>query len=136
VQFIDQDMLLKPKLVTMTSQVFKRYQHLYTNKKDKKSATSQKLYKEYTESYLHSKLYKKVFAKTQEDEEDPVTKALSSYKKEVVMDTDEEEKLERLQQEREKIVGAVKKTMDRLPQNGYSMFSKFRQIEDNEYEYK
>lgn len=138
VQFIDQDMLLKPKLVTMTSQVFKRYQHLYTQKnKDKKGAAqSQKLYKEYTEGYLHSKMYKKVFSKTEEDEDDPVTQALSSYKKEVVMDTEEEEKLERLQIEREKIVGTVSKKMERLPQNGYSLYGKFRQIEEAEFEYR
>ena len=30
VQFLDKDMLLKPKLVTQTSQVYKRFQHLYS----------------------------------------------------------------------------------------------------------
>jgi hypothetical protein len=33
VQFLDQDMLLKPKIVTKTSMVYKRFQHLYDNKK-------------------------------------------------------------------------------------------------------
>jgi len=37
------------------------------------------------------------------------------------MDTQEEEKLERLQMEREKLVGVVKEGLDRLPQNGYSL---------------
>lgn len=44
--------------------------------------------------------------------------------------------MERLQKEREKQVGVVKEGMDYLPQNGYSMYSKFRSIEKQENEYK
>jgi len=81
-------MLLKPKLVTMTSQVYKRYQNLYQGGKNKKSAESNKMYKPFKEGYLHSKQYKKTFSKGEEEEEDdPVSQALANYKKEVVMDT-------------------------------------------------
>jgi len=36
-----------------------------------------KMYKPFKEGYLHSQMYQTVFAKTQKDEEDPVTQALS-----------------------------------------------------------
>jgi len=85
-----------------------------------KSAISNKLFKPFKEGYLHPKMYKQVFSNEQQI--DPVTQAFVSYKKEVVMDTQEEEKLERLQMEREKLVGLVKEGLDRLPQNGYSLY--------------
>lgn len=44
--------------------------------------------------------------------------------------------MEKLQQEREKLVGTVKEHLDRLPQNGYSVTDKLRQIEAQEFEYK
>ena len=40
------------------------------------------------------------------------------------------------EKEREKIVGVVKEDMNYLPQNGYSLYEKFRDIEYNENEYK
>lgn len=69
-------------------------------------------------------MYDKVF--TNEEQLDPVTQAFVSYRKEVVMDTAEEEKLERLQAEREKLVGLEMEDMEKLPQNGYSLTGKFR----------
>ena len=71
-------MLLKPKIVTKTSMVFKRFQHLYDNKKKvERAVQTSKMYKPFKEGYLHSQMYQTVFAKTQKDEEDPVTQALS-----------------------------------------------------------
>ena len=52
-------------------------------------------FKYFKNGYLHSKMYDKVFSK-EEIEEDPVAQAFGNYKKEVLMDTEEEEKLERL----------------------------------------
>lgn len=52
------------------------------------------------------------------------------------MDTQEEEKLEKLQTEREKLVGVIKEGLDKLPQNGYTLQSHFRDIEKAEHEYK
>ena len=52
------------------------------------------------------------------------------------MDTEEEEKLERLQHQREKLVGVVKDGLNKLPQNGYTLSSIFKGIEENEKEYK
>ena len=58
VQFLDQDMLLKPKIVTKTSMVFKRFQHLYDNKKKVNRAVhTNKLHKSFREGYLHSQMY-------------------------------------------------------------------------------
>lgn len=57
-------------------------------------ADTQKLYKPFKEGYLHSSIYDKVF--TSVETLDPYSQAFKSYKKEVVMDTAEEEKLERL----------------------------------------
>jgi hypothetical protein len=44
--------------------------------------------------------------------------------------------LERLQAEREKLVGAVKDGLNRLPQNCYSLESKFAEIDEAELDYK
>ena len=41
-----------------------------------------------------------------------------------------------MQQEREKVVGIVKEDLEQLPQNGYSVTSKMREIEAKEIEYK
>ncbi len=95
-------MLLKPKLVTMTSMVYKRYQHLYGSDAPKKKAHTTKMYKPFKEGYLHSAIYQKVFSKQQEEEDDPVAQAMAQYKKDMVMDQQEEERLEKLQKEREK----------------------------------
>lgn len=55
VQFLDQDMLLKPKIVTKTSMVYKRYQHLYDNKKKvARAVQTTKMHKPFKEGYLHS----------------------------------------------------------------------------------
>jgi hypothetical protein len=85
-QFLDQDMLLNPKIVTMTSMVYKRFQYLYSNLKARKVALTTKMYKPFREGYLHSAIYHKVFSKQEEDENDPVSQAFAQYKKEVVMD--------------------------------------------------
>ncbi len=71
-----------------------------------------------------------MFSKQETAEDDPVEQALKQYKKDMVMDQQEEERLERLQKEREKQVGAVKEGLEHLPQNGYSLYSKFRSIEN------
>jgi len=84
---------LKPKLVTMTSQIYKRFLQLY-NEKRGKNASSIMMYKPFKEGFLHQTMYKKVFSK--EEAIDPVTQAFVNYKKEIVMDTQEEEKLEKL----------------------------------------
>ena len=73
-------------------------------------------FKFFNMGFLHSKMYQKVFSREEEEGEiDPVTQAYISYKKEVHMDTAEEEKLERLQAEREKLVGIVKENLERMP---------------------
>ena len=51
------------------------------------------------------------------------------------MDTQEAERLEKLHEEREKLVGLVKEDLDKLPQNGYSVEGKFRDVESQEFEY-
>jgi hypothetical protein len=76
VQYLDQDMLLNPKIVTMTSQSYKRYQYLYggsNNAKPRKTALTTKMYKPFREGILHSLMYQKVFSKQEEDEDDPVS---------------------------------------------------------------
>ena len=93
------------------------------------------MYKPFKEGYLHPSIYDKVFSNDSVSI-DPVTQAFVNYRKEVVMDTAEEEKLENLQVEREKLIGVVKDGLDALPQNGYSLSSKFREIEEKEYDYK
>jgi DNA repair exonuclease SbcCD ATPase subunit len=66
-----------------------------------------------------------------------VTQAYTNYKKEVVMDTEEELKLERLEAEREKALNIVKEDLEKLPQNGgNSLHAKFREIESKENEYR
>jgi hypothetical protein len=40
-------MLLKPKLVTMTSQVYKRYQHLYSKAPGKNTTAESKMFYKY-----------------------------------------------------------------------------------------
>jgi hypothetical protein len=52
------------------------------------------MFKPFKEGFLHPTMYKQVFSK--EEAIDPVTQAFVSYKKEIVMDTQEEEKLEKL----------------------------------------
>jgi hypothetical protein len=65
-------MLLKPKIVTMTSMVYKRFQHLYSSLAPRKIALTTKMYKPFKEGYLHSTMYQKVFSKQEEDQNDPV----------------------------------------------------------------
>jgi hypothetical protein len=79
-------MLLKPKIVTMTSMVYKRFQHLYSSLKARKVALTTKMYKPFKEGYLHSAMYQKVFSKPEVDENDPVALAFEKYKKEIIMD--------------------------------------------------
>jgi hypothetical protein len=78
-------MLLKPKIVTMTSMVYKRFQQLYSTGKPRKTALTTKMYKPFKEGYLHSAMYQKVFSKQEEDQNDPVAQAFVQYKKEIVM---------------------------------------------------
>lgn len=117
----------------MTSQIYKRFLQLY-NEKRGKNASSIKMYKPFKEGFLHPTMYKKVFSK--EEAIDPVTQAFVNYKKEIVMDTQEEEKLERLQNQREQMLGVVREGLDKLPQNGYSLNSKLRTIDDAEWDYR
>ena len=78
----------------MTSQIYKRFLQLYSEKKGSKTASSIMMFKPFKEGFLHPTMYKQVFSK--EEAIDPVTQAFVSYKKEIVMDTQEEEKLEKL----------------------------------------
>jgi hypothetical protein len=51
-------MLLKPKIVTKTSMVYKRFQHLYESKKKvARAVQTTKLFKPFKEGYLHSQMY-------------------------------------------------------------------------------
>ena len=71
------------------------------------------MYKPFKEGFLHPTMYKKVFSK--EEAIDPVTQAFVNYKKEIVMDTQEEEKLEKLHIQREQMLGVVREGLDKLP---------------------
>ena len=96
---LNEDLMLKSRFVNKQSQVFKRNTYLQSVNK-RKIYKTENFYKKFTESKLQPGNYDTVFLKNKNGDNGKM-----KLTKDKILDTEEEDKLEILEKEREKQLG-------------------------------